>query len=45
MLARKNILTRRANQGHDSIIAQFVRTPMVLPIGLAARVQPKYPGD
>ena len=27
----KNVLTRRANQGHDSIIATFVKTSVTLP--------------
>ena len=29
----KNILTRRANQGHYSTIAQFLKSPMALPDG------------
>jgi hypothetical protein len=32
---RENILTRRANQRHHSIIAQFVKPPMALPIEIA----------
>jgi hypothetical protein len=46
-LACENILTRRANQPHYSIIAQFVRLPialpLALPIGLPARLQAKNP--
>jgi hypothetical protein len=38
----KNILTRRANQGHIFIIAQFVSYP-TLPIGLVARLQAQIP--
>lgn len=34
VLAATNNLTRRANQGHESIIAQFVRLPTALSIGL-----------
>jgi hypothetical protein len=29
----QNILTRRANHGHNSIIAQFFKPPMALPNG------------
>ncbi|MGH6713733.1 MAG: hypothetical protein ACREEK_32870 [Bradyrhizobium sp.] len=35
----KNILTRRANQRHISIIAPIVHPPMALPIGLSAQSQ------
>jgi len=31
----ENILTRRANQRHHSVIAQFVKPPMALPIEIA----------
>jgi len=41
----KNILTRRANHRHYSIIAQFVKPPMALPIGLSARLQAKNPDN
>jgi len=41
----ENILTRRANQRHYSIIAPFVRPPMPLPIGLSARLQAKHPDN
>jgi hypothetical protein len=44
-LLAKVILTRRANQRHSFIIAQFVRPPMALPIRLAARVQAQDPDD
>jgi hypothetical protein len=30
---------RRANQRHHSIIAQFVKPPMALPLGLSASLQ------
>jgi hypothetical protein len=43
MFFRENILTRRANQRHNSIIAQSVKSPMALPTGLLARLQPKNP--
>jgi hypothetical protein len=33
--AAKNILTRRANHRHICIIAQFVRPPIALPVGLS----------
>jgi hypothetical protein len=41
-LLAKNFLTRRANQGHISIVAQFARPPMALPIG-ARGARPKIP--
>jgi hypothetical protein len=34
-LACENILTRRANHRHHSIIAQFVKPPMALPFEIA----------
>ena len=33
-LPRKNTLTRRANQGHESMIAPIVDLTMALPFGL-----------
>jgi hypothetical protein len=39
---RENILTRRANQGHYSTIAQFVKRPWPCPTtGASARLQAK----
>jgi hypothetical protein len=37
----KNILTRRANQRHESTIAPIVDLPMALPIGFLPRWQAK----
>jgi hypothetical protein len=34
-LTCENILTRRANHRHNSIIAQFVKSPMALPVEIA----------
>jgi hypothetical protein len=40
----KNILTRRANQRHYSIIAQFAKRPWPCPkTGASARLQSKNP--
>jgi hypothetical protein len=40
----KNILTRRANQGHYSIIAQFAKRPWPCSAaGSSARLQAKNP--
>jgi hypothetical protein len=39
----KNILTRRANQWHISMITPFVKTPMPRPTGASARLQAKHP--
>jgi hypothetical protein len=44
-LPRENILTRRANQRHYSIIAQSVKSPMALHIGLSARWQANNPAS
>ena len=41
--SRENILTRRANQGHYSIIAQFAKRPCPCPTGCSARLQAKNP--
>jgi len=42
--ARENILTRRANQRHYSIITQFVKRPWPCPTtGSSARLQAKNP--
>ena len=38
VLGAKNILTRRANQGHICTIAQFVRPPVALPIEPSAKL-------
>jgi hypothetical protein len=37
----ENILTRRANQGHYSTIAQFAKRPWPCPTGSSARLQAK----
>jgi hypothetical protein len=39
----ENILTRRANQRHYSIIAQFAKRPWPCPTGCSARLQAKNP--
>jgi hypothetical protein len=42
--SRENILTRRANQRHYSIIAQFAKRPWPCPTtGSSARLQAKNP--
>jgi hypothetical protein len=44
-LPAKNILTRRANQWHHYIIAQFVKPPMALPIEIAVTVPSIHSGS
>ena len=39
----ENILTRRANQRHYSIIAQFAKRPWPCPTGSSARLRAKNP--